>query len=302
MAPVLVLTLAVGAAQSLAPRVSEAFGTAELPRPPVLAASPVPDELASSPPPGMLAGLEEPQTRLSAKPPPTTIAARSMAPTRVSICALPTAEEKARTFVADASSPSAFGRLLAQAAVAQTSDLVVYTDEYRRIGFPMGDVPTLYGVCTDVIVRAYRSLGIDLQELVHKARLGTGDTNIDHRRTQTLRRFFARYGTSLPVTDFGEDYQPGDTVTYSRPGGKTSQSHIAIVADVTAPSGRPMIVHNRGWGPQLEDALFANEITGHYRFTGSAPASDAAAPLAAPPPSRLAQTPLPAQVSASAAP
>jgi uncharacterized protein YijF (DUF1287 family) len=169
--------------------------------------------------------------------------------------------------------PAAFGRRLANAAAAQTLELVVYSEGYRQIGFPMGDVSPLYGVCTDVVVRAYRALGIDLQELVHRARLGTGDSSIDHRRVETLRRFFTRYGDSLPVTDFVEDYRPGDIVTYSRPSGRTSQSHIALVADRIAPSGRPMIVHNRGWGPLLEDALFANTITGHYRFNGEQAAS-----------------------------
>ncbi len=176
---------------------------------------------------------------------------------------------------ADAASPSAFGQRLARAARAQTRDLVVYTDRYRQIGFPMGDVPRFYGVCTDVVIRAYRALGVDLQVLVHQARIGTGDTSIDHRRTKTLRRFFARYGELLPVTDFVEEYQPGDIVTYYRASGRTSQTHIAIVSDVIAPSGRPMIVHNRGWGPQLEDALFANEITGHYRFNHVSPAEQA---------------------------
>ncbi len=84
--------------------------------------------------------------------------------------------------------------MLAAAARAQTGDLVVYTDEYRQIGFPMGDVPAFYGVCTDVVVRAYRALGIDLQVLVHRAGIGTGDTSIDHRRTTTLRRFFTDSG------------------------------------------------------------------------------------------------------------
>jgi uncharacterized protein YijF (DUF1287 family) len=183
--------------------------------------------------------------------------------------------------------------MLAKAARAQTEDLVVYTDAYRQIGFPMGDVPAFYGVCTDVVIRAYRALGIDLQVLVHKARLGTGDPSIDHRRTKTLRRFFARHGVSLPVTDFVESYRPGDIVTYHRPGGRTSQSHIAIVSDVIAPSGRPMIVHNRGWGPQLEDALFASEITGHYRFTSAAPAEEAASRQPAAFAPRLAQSPAP---------
>jgi hypothetical protein len=142
----------------------------------------------------------------------------------------------------------------------------------------MGDVPALYGVCTDVVVRAYRALGIDLQELVHRARIGIGDRSIDHRRTETLRRFFARYGVSLPISDFAEDYLPGDIVTYSRPSGRTSQSHIAIVSDQVAASGRPMIVHNRAWGPTIEDALFANEITGHYRFDGNRAAAVTAPP------------------------
>jgi uncharacterized protein YijF (DUF1287 family) len=182
--------------------------------------------------------------------------------------------------------------MLADAARAQTEDLVVYTDKYRDIGFPMGDVPALYGVCTDVVIRAYRAVGIDLQVLVHNARLGTGDPSIDHRRTETLRRFFAKFGLSVPITDFVEEYQPGDIVTYHRPEGRGSQSHIAIVSDVIAPSGRPMIVHNRGWGPQLEDALFRNQITGHYRFTSSALVQQAAAPAIVPG-HRVAQTPWP---------
>jgi uncharacterized protein YijF (DUF1287 family) len=163
-----------------------------------------------------------------------------------------------------------FGLLLAAAARSQLGDLVIYTARYQRIAYPRGDVGSLHGACTDVVIRAYRALGIDLQELVHRARVGTGDRNIDHRRTETLRRFFARHGQSLPVTSFPEDYRPGDIVTYYRPFSQVSRSHIAIVSDVLAPTGRPMIVHNRGWGPQLEDALFVDRITGHYRFTGSA--------------------------------
>ncbi len=185
--------------------------------------------------------------------------------------------------------PAEFGRRLANAATAQTLDLVIYSEGYRQIGFPMGDVSPLYGVCTDVVVRAYRALGIDLQVLVHRAKLGTGDSSIDHRRVGTLRRFFAQYGNSLPITDFVEDYRPGDIVTYSRPSGRGSQLHIAVVADRIAPSGRPMIVHNRGWGPLIEDALFAREITGHYRFTADQAAAAAVAQAAPPPASKAEQ-------------
>ncbi len=161
-----------------------------------------------------------------------------------------------------------FGQALAEAAQQQLGEFVVYTDSYKRLSFPMGDVPSLFGVCTDVVIRAYRTVGVDLQRLVHRARVGSGDPNIDHRRTEVLRRFFAANGRSLSVTDVADDYFPGDIVTYYRPQNKGSQSHIAIVSNTKSASGRPLIVHNRGWGPQLEDALFVDQITGHYRYRG----------------------------------
>jgi hypothetical protein len=208
--------------------------------------------------------------------------------------ATPPAGNRIPVGAAVAPSLEAFGRMLAAAARRETEDLVVYTDKYRDMGFPMGDVRPLYGVCTDVVVRAYRALGIDLQVLVHNAKLGTGDPSIDHRRVETLRRFFAKYGTSIPVTDFAEEYQPGDIVTYRRPEGLGSQTHIAIVSDVIAPSGRPMVVHNRGWGPQLEDALFANGVTGHYRFFNAGPAEQTVShPAPLPSARHAAQTPWP---------
>jgi hypothetical protein len=173
------------------------------------------------------------------------------------------------------------GAALAAAARAQLDDLVIYDDRYRRLAYPMGDVAGLYGVCTDVVIRAYRAVGIDLQQLVHEAKAGRGDPNIDHRRTEVLRRFFEKHGQSLPVSSIGEDYRPGDVVTYHRPQNTSARSHIAIVSDVLSPSGRYMIVHNRGYGPQLEDALFVDEITGHYRYAGPQEAVRTAAPAAA---------------------
>ena len=175
-----------------------------------------------------------------------------------------------------ANDPLKFGRALAAAAQAQTRDLVIYNAAYVTIAYPGGDVPLQFGVCTDVVIRAYRALGVDLQELVHLSRPGRSDTNIDHRRTDLLRGFFATYGEQIAITPYIEDYLPGDIVTYYRPQNKSSTSHIALVSDVTAPSGRPMIVHNRGWGVQLEDALFVDQITGHYRFRGIKPAPSVA--------------------------
>lgn len=162
--------------------------------------------------------------------------------------------------------PDGFGLALAAAARAQIGQFVIYNDKYQPISYPGGDVHPMYGVCTDVVIRAYRVFGIDLQSLVHKSRIGVGDRSIDHRRVETLRLFFSRFGESLPVTSFAEDYRPGDIVTYDRPQNRRSRAHIAIVSDVMARSGRPLVIHNRGWGPQQEDALFVDEITGHYRF------------------------------------
>lgn len=224
-------------------------------------------------------------------------------PVRPGICAI---DEKPRAVAAmsPASSPAApaldgetFGLRLAEAAESQIGGFVIYNDAYRSISYPMGDVNPLFGVCTDVVVRAYRALGLDLQALVHQARAGRGDTNIDQRRTEVLRRFFTAQGEVLPITTFAEDYRPGDIVTYDRPQNRGSRAHIAIVSSVVAPSGRLMIVHNRGWGPQLEDALFVDRITGHYRYAGPAitrnAASDAAhrSPIESTPPGRFGKLP-----------
>ncbi len=176
-----------------------------------------------------------------------------------------------------------FGRRLAAAAMSQLDQFTIYNDAYRRISYPGGDVSGLYGVCTDVVIRAYRALGVDLQVAVQRARVGSGDTNIDHRRTETLRRFFVRAGQTLPTTSFGEDYEPGDIVTYDRPQNSGSRSHIAVVSDRIGPSGAPMIVHNRGWGPQLEDGLFVDRITGHYRYDGRSSVRQAGTDAAAVP-------------------
>jgi uncharacterized protein YijF (DUF1287 family) len=151
-----------------------------------------------------------------------------------------------------------------------------YDGSYRRIAYPNGDVPREVGVCTDVIVRAYRHAGVDLQVLVHedmKAHfskypknwgLRRPDTNIDHRRVPNLATFFTRRGAKLPVTRRGADYRPGDIVTWRLSSGVP---HIGLVSDVRVPNtDRYLVVHNIGAGAQLEDELFAHELTGHFRW------------------------------------
>lgn len=252
---------------------------------PVLATAP--REIASPPEPRRELALLSPPASLiapprSASPAPVDVfeADADGNPILPGICSVadtstaPITTATAETSVISASlSPEAFGLRLAEAAEAQAREaqarnVVIYDDTYRSIAYPMGDVHSMFGVCTDVVVRAYRALGLDLQALVHRSRSGRGDRSIDHRRTEVLRRFFATQGESLPVSPFAEEYRPGDIVTYYRPQNRGSRSHIAVVSSVIAPSGRPMIVHNRGWGPQLEDALFVDRITGHYRYRG----------------------------------
>lgn len=164
------------------------------------------------------------------------------------------------------------------AAIARTHQEVRYDGSYRQISYPGGDVPQNIGVCTDVVIRTYRKIGVDLQQLVHQDMqhnfqqypsqklwgLTRPDTNIDHRRVPNLQAFFKRHGKVLPVTEQGDDYIPGDLVTWVLP---NHRPHIGIVSDRNALiSGHPMIVHNIGAGPELEDMLFDYKISGHFRY------------------------------------
>lgn len=173
-----------------------------------------------------------------------------------------------------------FLRRLSASAIERTHHSVRYVSEYVRIPYPGGDVPADTGVCTDEIIRSYRTLGVDLQKEVHedmvqnfsaypnKRRwlLASPDANIDHRRVPNLMAFFARKGETLPVSSRATDYSPGDLVTWDLGGGVT---HIGIVVDQRSRSGgRYMIVHNIGQGPKMEDVLFNWKITGHYRYFG----------------------------------
>ncbi len=165
---------------------------------------------------------------------------------------------------------------LVQAARQQTISPVIYDGTYVRIGYPMGDVPRDRGVCTDVVIRAYRGIGIDLQVLVHEDMrenfgmypplwgLSRPDRNIDHRRVPNLQKFLERTGARLRTTQVASDYLPGDLVTWMLPG---NLPHIGIVSDRKAPGGdRPLVIHNIGAGTTEEDMLFGFPITGHYRF------------------------------------
>lgn len=186
----------------------------------------------------------------------------------------------------------AFGVRLSAAAEERARHRVTYDAAYVRIPYPNGDVAADKGVCSDEVIRAYRLLGIDLQQLVHEDMrrafhayprrwgLSRPDSNIDHRRVPNLATFFTRHGTSLPVSTRGRDYAPGEIVTFALPDGRP---HVGVVTERLSRDGaRPLVLHNIGWGPQIEDMLFTLTITGRYRYEGpgAAPAKGLGAPRA----------------------
>jgi uncharacterized protein YijF (DUF1287 family) len=173
------------------------------------------------------------------------------------------------------STPTFFDKL-ACAAEGLTRDKVIYDPSYFVIEYPGGEIPADRGVCTDVIIRAYRKLGIDLQVEVHEDIIkamkayprvwnaGKADTNVDHRRVCNLMVFFGRHGTVLSVTQNPEDYEPGDIVVWRL---SPSVTHIGMVScRVNTKKTCYMVVHNIGSGQNLDDVLFAWPIIGHYRY------------------------------------
>lgn len=165
---------------------------------------------------------------------------------------------------------------ISQAAIELTKDNVVYDGRYYSIAYPGGDVSKGKGVCTDVIVRAYRAIGLDLQKEVHEDMsanfelypkiwgLSGPDSNIDHRRVPNLMTYFERQNAQLTITNKGLDYLPGDIVAWRLDSGLT---HIGVVVNVLSlDKKRYKIVHNIGTGQVLEDCLFDFAIIGHYRF------------------------------------
>jgi uncharacterized protein YijF (DUF1287 family) len=165
---------------------------------------------------------------------------------------------------------------LSDAALELTKQRVVYDPSYFSIDYPNGDIPSNKGVCTDVVIRAYRKIGIDLQKNVHEDMrvhfnaypniwgLKKTDKNIDHRRVPNLMTFFKRKGAEKPISNTPKEYVAGDIVCWNLGGAIT---HIGIVVDKKSTDGkRNLIVHNIGGGQVLADCLFDYKIIGHYRY------------------------------------
>jgi uncharacterized protein YijF (DUF1287 family) len=174
-----------------------------------------------------------------------------------------------------ANAPPQLKQLL-DGAIAQAGVTTSYDPSYVSLAYPGGDVPETTGVCSDVVVRAFRKAGIDLQKEIHEDMTAarsdyptkwgaiSPDANIDHRRVLNLMAYFRRHGKSLPVSYDATDYQPGDIVAWDLTSGI---DHIGIVTNMLSDSeDRCLIVHNIGAGTRVEDVLFEWNIKGHYRF------------------------------------
>jgi len=200
------------------------------------------------------------------------------------LCLAPVSAQKASAQVAPKPPPkppllskTELTAALVAAALDRPNHPARYEPKYVAIAYPNGDVPADTGVCADEIVRIYRAAGIDLQQKVHEDMVAAWsayphkwgarrpDKNIDHRRVPNLATFFRRHGESLKVSDNAADYAPGDIVTWNliKDG---DLPHVGMVVNFKGPSGRWMVEHNIGAGPQVEDVLFDWTVTGHYRY------------------------------------
>lgn len=148
--------------------------------------------------------------------------------------------------------------LILKGAKEQIKGKAKYINRYMKIPYPNGDVPDNEGVCTDVIIRAYRYAGIDLQKLLHEDRVShpelypihmwwdkKADSNIDHRRCPNLFVFFKKHAKKLTVKvdkDNLKYWKPGDIVLYHD---GVKPWHVAIVSDkVDKETGVPFIIDN----------------------------------------------------------
>ncbi len=163
-----------------------------------------------------------------------------------------------------------------EAAIEQSKVTKGYDPAWVKIDYPNGDVPPETGVCSDVVVRAFRKAGIDLQKEVHEdmqrawaeypkrwGARGT-DTNIDHRRVLNLMTYLSRQRKSLAVTTDRVNYLPGDVVAWELTDGI---EHIGIMTNLSSETSQNLlIVHNIGAGARIEDVLMSWKIIGHYRY------------------------------------
>jgi uncharacterized protein YijF (DUF1287 family) len=171
---------------------------------------------------------------------------------------------------------SAVASLIVDGARTQIGS--VYDCHYVQIAYPGGDVPSDRGACSDVVVRALRNAGIDLQQLIHEDMLRDfnayphlnsltqPDANIDHRRALIQMRFFERHGKTLPMEVSPQtiaEWQPGDFVYWQILG---NYQHAGVLSDRINANSLPLVIHN-GSVCIEQNCLTRWKIIGHFRFS-----------------------------------
>ncbi|MFC5740916.1 DUF1287 domain-containing protein [Dyella tabacisoli] len=182
-----------------------------------------------------------------------------------------------------ASTPAADTARILKATHHQVGRTLIYDSRYQPLAFPGGDLPLWRGVCADVVVRALRGAGIDLQLQLNRDMgahfaaypnmwgMRGPDSNIDHRRVPNLETYFRRHGMALKASKQADDYQPGDIVSWRLEQGAP---HIGIVTERRSRDGlRPLVIHNKGWGAREEDVLFSWQVIGHFRYFSASSAT-----------------------------
>lgn len=202
-----------------------------------------------------------------------TITAGAAACQQVARMAQPSPADERRA-TAPIDSPTV--RRVVEDALEQSTYTLYYDPSYVKLEYPGGDVPRERGACTDVIIRAFRKVEVDLQKEIHedmarsfsaypqKWGLARPDRNIDHRRVPNMMTYFARQRKALAISADAKDYLPGDVVAWDLGNGTT---HIGVVTNIiSADTSGFLLAHNIGAGVKIEEVLFTWRIIGHYRF------------------------------------
>lgn len=150
-----------------------------------------------------------------------------------------------------------------------------YGGGYMELDYPMGDVPRRMGVCTDVVIRALRNAGLDLQAAVVKdikrrpkaypMVKRRPDPNIDHRRVKTILPWFQKHAERL---DDDDALRPGDIVFMDTFPDRAGPDHIGILSDTIGASGRPLVINawTDGYDTQEMDLLDWVPVTHRFRL------------------------------------
>lgn len=156
-----------------------------------------------------------------------------------------------------------------------------YDAAYVSIAYPDGDVEASRGACTDVVIRAFRAAGFDLQRRIHedmkanwslypkKWGLAAPNPSIDHRRVPNQIAYLQHrakvLSTSVDQSTL-KQWQPGDVVYWKT---SATQLHTGILSDGVDADGIPLVIHNGSICVE-DNCLTRWPIIGHFRLPANA--------------------------------